>query len=118
MARIVLGIGTSHTPVLSIPGEQWESYAQRDRQNRELMFPPEGVAMPYDVALATHVPKEIQERVGNEEIYKEQFARCQTALDVLADALAAAKPDFTVIVSDDQDEWFFEDNMPVFAVYW
>jgi len=55
---------------------------------------------------------------GDEAIFKEQFARCQTALDALAGALDAAKPDFTVIVSDDQDEWFFEDNMPVFAVYW
>ena len=118
MARIVLGIGTSHTPVLSIPGELWASYAERDRQNPELMFPPEGVQMPFDVALATHVPREIQERVGNEAIFKEQFDRCQTALDTLAGALDAAKPDFTVIVSDDQDEWFFEDNMPVFAVYW
>ena len=27
-------------------------------------------------------------------------------------------PDVTVIISDDQDEWFYEHNMPRFAVYW
>ena len=29
-----------------------------------------------------------------------------------------AHPDITIIVSDDQDEWFFENNMPALSVYW
>lgn len=118
MARIVLGICTSHTPMLSIPPELWETYAQRDRQNRELMFPPEGVNLPFDEAVAHHVPAEVRARLGDEASYKEQFARCQAALDTLRDSLAAAKPDVTVIISDDQDEWFFEGNMPAFSVFW
>ena len=32
--------------------------------------------------------------------------------------LRGADPDVTIIISDDQDEWFFEDNMPALAVYW
>jgi 3-O-methylgallate 3,4-dioxygenase len=118
MAEIVLGIGTSHTPMLSIPGEFWESYAERDHLNRELVFPPDGLSMSFATAVESYVPRVIQERVGNETSYKEQFARCQLALDTLRDSLAAAKPDITIIISDDQDEWFFENNMPAFSIFW
>src|SRR6185503_4464796 len=45
-------------------------------------------------------------------------AAFKKALDTLASTLQAADPDITVIISDDQDEWFYEDNMPRFAVYW
>ena len=118
MAKIVLGIGTSHTPLLSIPGELWETYAKGDRRNPELVFPPDGVSMPFDEAIESYVPKEVQERVGNEEIFKAQYERCQVAIETLRDTIAAAKPDITIIISDDQDEWFFEGNMPAFSVYW
>ncbi|WP_405997702.1 hypothetical protein [Streptomyces sp. NBC_00829] len=118
MAQIVLGIGTSHSPVLSIPGELWESYAENDRNIRELVFPPEGIALDYDRAVAAHVPAAIKERRGNEDSYKEQFKRCNAALDTLRDSLRAARPDITIIISDDQDEWFFDSNMPALSVYW
>jgi 3-O-methylgallate 3,4-dioxygenase len=39
-------------------------------------------------------------------------------LDTLAASLEAARPDVTVIVSDDQDEWFYDSNMPSLAIYW
>jgi 3-O-methylgallate 3,4-dioxygenase len=118
MARIVLGIGTSHTPLLSIPPELWGDYAQNDRRNGELVFPPQGVVVPFGQALDGYVPEAIRDRLGDETAFKEQYARCQTALDGLAAALADAAPDVTVVISDDQDEWFFDLNMPSLAVYW
>jgi len=36
MARIVLGIGTSHSPLLVLGGAQWEFRAQDDRRNKGL----------------------------------------------------------------------------------
>ncbi len=33
MASIVLGVGTSHTPLLLLPPELWDEYAERDRTN-------------------------------------------------------------------------------------
>ena len=39
MAQIVLGIGTSHSPVLSLAPEMWEAYAQNDKRNPELLLP-------------------------------------------------------------------------------
>ena len=37
MAKIVLGIGTSHSPMLAISSEFWPAYAQGDSRNRELL---------------------------------------------------------------------------------
>jgi len=118
MARIVLGIGTSHSVVLSLPGQHWQSYGDRDRVREELIFPPEGIQIPFDEALRSHVPQTIRDRLGDPQTHAEQYDRCQRALDHLAQLLAAAAPDITVIISDDQDEWFYDSNMPAFAVYW
>ena len=38
MARIVLGIGTSHGPLLSTPPEEWSQRAEADRRNPHLYF--------------------------------------------------------------------------------
>ena len=48
MANLVLGIATSHTPMLTLPAELWSSYARNDERNRELAFPPHGIVMSYE----------------------------------------------------------------------
>ncbi len=47
MADIVLGLATSHTPMLTLPAELWPSFAKNDERNPELAFPPHGLVMPY-----------------------------------------------------------------------
>src|SRR5947208_12693786 len=117
MAEIVLGIGTSHTPMLTLPAELWSSYASRDANNPELAFPPDGVVMSYQEAL-TAVPEERRARFRGDEPYAAQAQACQRALDELSATLKAVRPDITIIIGDDQDEWFFEDNMPALSVFW
>src|ERR1044072_1444703 len=117
MAKIVLGIGTSHTPLLSLPPEMWPEYAKGDERNAELSFPPNGYVMPFDRA-AEWLKSEGRSKYTGPEPFKEQSARFKKALDTLATTLQEAEPDITVIISDDQDEWFYEHNMPRFAVYW
>jgi 3-O-methylgallate 3,4-dioxygenase len=117
MAKIVLGIGTSHTPMLSLPPEMWPQYARNDERNAELSFPPNGYVMSYAQA-AESLQAEGSSRYEGSEPFADQAARCQAALDTLAATLQDAEPDVTVIISDDQDEWFYEHNMPRFAVYW
>ena len=117
MAQIVLGIGTSHTPLLSLPAELWPAYAEGDKNNPELVFPPNGWTMPYQEAL-DYVPAEIQAKYSGPDPFADWARRCQCALDELSATLRAAKPDFTIIISDDQDEWFYEGNMPALSVYW
>ncbi|MGH8979934.1 MAG: hypothetical protein ACRDWE_02780 [Acidimicrobiales bacterium] len=118
MAEIVLGIGTSHTPLLSLPPELWERYASFDLTSPELVFPPEGQVLSYEEAVAGHVANEIREKPRDLDVFRRQYEACNRALDVLAEALVGAEPDITIVISDDQDEWFYEGNMPALAVYW
>ena len=37
MARIVLGLATSHSPQLSTPPELWPLHGERDKRNPELL---------------------------------------------------------------------------------
>jgi len=117
MADIVLGIGTSHTPMLSLAPELWSAYAERDSGNPELAYPPHGWVMSYQEALE-YLPQETRDKYQGDKRYKEQAAAFKQALDTLAASLQEARPDVTIIISDDQDEWFYEDNMPRFSIYW
>lgn len=117
MADFVLGLGTSHTPLMSLTADLWPQYALGDERNPELVYPPHGHTLPYRQAL-DYVPPEIRDRYSGPEPFGEQAAACQRALDTLARTLQEAAPDITIIISDDQDEWFYEDNMPRFAVWW
>lgn len=118
MAQIVLGVATSHTPLLILPPEMWLDYAARDYGNPELVFPPDGLAMSYADAVAGYVADDIRHRPRDLELFRRQSAVSQSALDQLAGSLRAARPDVVVIVSDDQDEWFYDSNMPAFSIYW
>jgi hypothetical protein len=117
MADIVLGIGTSHTPLLALPADLWPVYARRDAGNPELAYPPHGWVMPYAEGLE-YVAPDVRAKYRGAEAFPAQAEACQRALDELSSTLRSVKPDITVIISDDQDEWLFEDNMPALAVYW
>ena len=117
MAEIVLGIGTSHTPMLSLPADLWPAYAQRDQHNPELTYPPHGWVMSYEEGVDYLAP-ELRAKYQGPEPFQAQAETCQRALDELSSTLRKIKPDITVVISDYQDEWFFEDNMPALAVYW
>ena len=117
MADIVLGIGTSHTPMLSLPAELWPVFAKGDENNPELAYPPHGVVMSYQEALTSASP-ELRGKYQGPAPFRAQADDCQRALDELSKILRHVNPDITVIITDDQDEWFFDDNMPALAVYW
>src|SRR5438034_3631606 len=109
MADLVLGIGTSHTPLLSLPADRGPAYARRDERNPELAFPPEGLVMSYEEALHRVAP-EVRARYRGPEPFQAQAEACQRALDELSGTLRGMKPDITVIIGDDQDEWFYDDK--------
>ena len=117
MADLILGLGTSHTPMLTLSPDLWETYARRDPENPELAYPPHGQVMSYARALES-LPADLRGKYRGTEPFRAQAQACQQALDELSGTLRAARPDITVVITDDQDEWFFEDNMPAFSVYW
>ena len=52
------------------------------------------------------------------EVFQAQYEACQKAIVTLEEAMTEADPDVVVIVGDDQEELFFDDNMPLFSIYW
>jgi 3-O-methylgallate 3,4-dioxygenase len=116
MARIVAGFASSHTPLMSLPGEDWSKRADDDKRNRELIRPRDGAHVTYDELLASADPK-IAEQLG-EEIFCRKFAAIQTSLNDLGRSFAETDPDVVVMFGDDQDELFFDDNYPMISVYW
>ena len=115
MAKIVLGMGTSHGPMLSTPPDQWGQRVIADRKNNELFY--EGVPRSFDELVELRRGQNLQKEL-TPETFANRFKACQTAIAGLADVFARVKPDVAVIVGDDQKEVFFDDNMPGMLVYW
>ena len=106
MAKIVGGIGTSHSPQLSMPPEDWGKRAEWDRTTSLFSFAEAVQDAPMDIDL---------------EITPEMFAvkhkRCQAAIKVLHQTYVTLKPDVVIVVGDDQSELFSDGLIPTFAIY-
>lgn len=115
MAHLVAAFGTSHSPALNSPPEDFAEHALRDESLAKHQDKT-GNATTFaallhdaDPAIAAEVtPERIAGRV----------AACARHIERLADAIAAARLDALVIVGDDQHEQYREDNLPAFLVYW
>ena len=117
MAKIVLGIGTSHTPTICTPPEQWADLAERQKGSRELLsHKRDGSVVPYETLLE-EANGRFDGMVGLDQ-FKERHHRMQVAVAELNRTMKEISPDVVVVFSDDQDEIFFEDNMPMFSIYW
>src|ERR1700674_1505955 len=108
MAKIVGGFGSGHTPLMSVPGDMWAVYAQRDPNNRELITVPEGKRVKYDELLAVADPR-IKDQV-NDETFVRKFGNIQKGLDELDTRFSQVNPDVVVMFGDDQGEFFFDDK--------
>jgi hypothetical protein len=118
MAKIILGIGSSHGPMLSTPWEEWGQRARADRmagRGHELWF--RGKQYTYDELERERASEHLEKEI-TPEVMAKRHAACQQAIGNLAETWARVKPDVSVIIGDDQEELFLEDNMPAFAVYW
>jgi hypothetical protein len=114
MAKIVLGAGTSHTPMLTLGSEDWIHRAADDLRNQRLNQS-DGTWISYD-DLRAKVGDAYADRVEPEAL--EQMSDiCQRALDRLRDEISAARLDVLIIVGDDQSELFGPENMPVVALF-
>jgi hypothetical protein len=114
MAKIVLGIGTSHSPVLAMDAEHWKVRAEVDYKNPRLNMS-DGRWVTYPELVAER--GEPFAETATLENFLGMEANCQRALDRLADELAAAVPDVVVIVGDDQNELFQPSNQPALAIF-
>ncbi len=115
MANISFALGVSHGPLLSTPADKWGLRADDDRKNPAHPFREKTYTFDQLAELRKGENLEDQIRL---EVCEERHARCQTQIAALADKIAEVDPDVMVIIGDDQHEWFQEDLMPSFTVYY
>jgi hypothetical protein len=116
MARIVLGIGSSHTPQLSTSPEWWEDHANRDRASTALLGR-DGEFHTFD-AIVGEKSWNVDPAELTPEVWSTMHERSQAAVATLRQALEEAAPDIILVIGDDQEEMFLASSTPTFAVYW
>jgi hypothetical protein len=116
MAKIVLGIGTSHSPQLSVPGDLWDTYAERDKRNPGLYRIPDGKHVTYEELLDEPHPG-IEKQLTS-EVFQARHEANQAGISKLAEVMEKANPDVIVMFGDDQSEVFSADFMPAMCVFW
>jgi hypothetical protein len=118
MARIALGLATSHGPMLSVPPEAWIERVAADRSNPKHFF--KGKTYNFDemVQLREEIePGRIVSQL-TPEVFRERHARCQKAIREQGDIYEESKPDIAIVIGNDQMEIFTPDHVPAFAVFW
>lgn len=106
MAEIVIGIGASHSPQLSIRAKDWEYLLRKDETDPRLDYP----------ALLKKAKPGLEKELTPEK-FRERDDACQKAIQRLGEALRRSNADVVVVFGDDQQEQFHDDNMPTFAIY-
>ncbi|WP_338448190.1 hypothetical protein R4Z09_18340 [Niallia oryzisoli] len=106
MAKIVLGIGSSHSPQVSSPAEVWSMHADRDRLNPETNY--EERSQELAATLEGHL---------DPKLWQEKYEMCNVAVDYLNKEILAADPDILVVIGDDQEELFMNEAKPTFGVF-
>ncbi len=106
MAEVALGIGSSHSPMLSTPYEAFSGLADLDR-----------VRLPeFEEKARQNVSWTAREL--RQDVTRVRHEATQAAIGRLASLLAAEAPDVLVVIGDDQGEWFSADNQPALCIYW
>ncbi len=105
MARIVIGIGTSHTPQVSMGASMWSVHSAAVDHTL--------VDMDANKAAA---PNWMSDEVDPGRI-EEKYEVCQGEIEHLSKLLAAAEPDVVVVFGDDHREVFDDECSPGIAVY-
>jgi Catalytic LigB subunit of aromatic ring-opening dioxygenase len=113
VAKVVLGMGSSHGPMLSTPPDMWHLRGDADRKNPRHFFRGES----YDFArlLAARQPG-FADAITDAERRK-RYDACQKALDKMAAKFQEVRPDAVVMIGNDQRELFHDDNTPAFLVF-
>jgi hypothetical protein len=94
---VVLGIGHSHTPQISVQPEEWPNLGKTEE-------------------VSPHLPPDLDNQL-QVDCFREKHARVQKAVKHLGDKLRQANLDAIVIFGDDQHEQFDDKNMPAVAIY-
>lgn len=114
MPDIVIALGTSHSPMLNSPAEDYPKHAAIDANGRRLLdkF---GRPTTYGELLARADPS-IKEQLKLEAM-QERVEKCTGSIERISKEIKDAKLDALIVVGDDQNEQYGEDNMPAILIY-
>ncbi len=114
MAKIVLGIGTSHTPMLLASDETLPRFVETDMKIKHR--DKEGNSASYEELLLKADPQLSGMVTPEQLVARQNGARAATRR--LRQVLSNAKLDALIVLGDDQNESYLEDCRPAFAVYY
>jgi hypothetical protein len=115
VAKIVLGLGTSHGPMLSVPAKYWKDRVAADRTNPKHWY--RGKTYTFDQMAELRRDENLAAQI-TDQVCEERHARCQAAIRKLGDLYFEAKPDVAVVIGNDQMEVFTKEHVPAFAIFW
>ncbi len=113
MARIVLGVWTTHGPQLNTTPEQWMLRIPADKARKHWF---KGRSYSFDELVAMRAGERLAEQAAPEARTR-HHADCQTAIAKLASIWETVKPDCCVIFGNDQRELMLPSLQPAFTVY-
>ena len=113
MTRLVLGIGTSHTPMLNAPADDWPRFIDRDAVRDFL--DKEGQPATYEELLSRAEPRVAAELTPGR--FAARHADAQAGVEYLKDAVRRAGLDALIVIGDDHKELYQDNNLPGFVVY-
>lgn len=113
MAKIVLGIGTSHTPMLNAPLGDWSRFIERDR------------VRPHLTKQGRPVNYEELEKLADSgmtaqltpEVFAQKHKVALAEVERLGAVVRDARLDTLIVVGDDQKELYNDNNMPAILLY-
>lgn len=104
MSRIVAGMASSHGGFALRDPSEWDVLRERNRAYYKRRY---GVEPPIH-------PKIAEESL---EVRQSRYKRVADGLNFLRQKLREKKPDALILIGDDQDENYKEDNLPQLALY-
>ena len=106
MAKLVLGLATSHSPQVSIPASDWPVLREKDETDSRLDYK----------GLCKIAKPDIETELTTAKMEARHQAT-KTSVSRLTEILKDVAPDVVVVVGDDQHEQFYDDVMPMFTIY-
>jgi aromatic ring-opening dioxygenase LigB subunit len=103
MAEVVAGLASSHAFTFVDPAD-WEHGWLR---NRAMYASRYGAEPPLQPEMEAETPEQVRPR----------YARLLAGLERVRDELQHMRPDALLVIGDDQNENFTEENVPQFAIY-
>lgn len=114
MAEVVLGIGTSHGPMLVTQTETWGARVPADKANRHAW---KGGSWSFDELVAARAGEGLAEQAVK-PVWDLRQQACNAHIERLADIFEEAAVDVAVIIGNDQNEIYRQTLNPAFAVHY